>query len=137
MADNDEKTADKKVDEDWKRKAREEAHVVGTGGPAGEPAAQDDGAAGEGPEITQEMLDALPPFVRLVADLAFQVSVHLGLVENPVSGKVEKDLDAARRALDVLAMLEEKTRGNLDEMEAGYLTEVLYSLRMEYVKTKG
>jgi len=141
MSDNDHKAPEKKVDEDWKKRAREEAKAgAGASGP-------DRGARGktagagrpddESSEAAQEVFDVLPPFVRLLADLGVQASIHLGLVENPATGEKKTDLEAAKRLLDVLGALEEKTRGNLSADEAAYLEDLLYSLRMGYVRLKG
>jgi hypothetical protein len=78
-----------------------------------------------------------PPasFTLLVASLAAQVQVSLGLVENPVTGKTERDLAAAKHGIDLLEVIEAKTKGNLDEREAGLLAHLLYDLRMAYVGT--
>ncbi len=68
-----------------------------------------------------------------VFHLASQVTMALGEVENPLSGKREKDLPAARFLIDLLAMLEQKTAGNRTEEEDTYLRGVLTNLRMAYV----
>ena len=134
MADNDRKDFEKKVDEDWKKRAREEADSLErrTQRP-GEAAGRGRAEEAETP-ASEEMLESLPPFVRLVSELAVQASIHLGFVENPTTGKKTKDLKAAQYVLDTLGMLEEKTKGNLAEAEAAYLEEVLYNLRMGFVK---
>ena len=142
MADNADKKSDKRVDEDWKKRAREEAQNLDRSGrPQGQPTAA--GAAQHGPEASEpqdsgdESLEALPPFLRLVSQLAVQASVHLGFVENPMTGQKTRDLDAAKSALDTLGALREKTKGNLTDAESAYLEDVLYSLRMGYVKQRG
>jgi hypothetical protein len=68
-----------------------------------------------------------------VFHLASQVGMALGETENPLSGKREKDLRTARFLIDVIAMLDEKTRGNRSPEEDEYLTGVLTNLRMAYV----
>lgn len=72
-------------------------------------------------------------FVSLVIGLVQAAYVQLGKVKNDMSGKVEKNLDAARITIDTLAALELKTKGNLDEDEAGVLRRALTELRMNYV----
>ncbi len=72
--------------------------------------------------------------VRHVFDLAQQVAIALGEVENPITKSKEPNLPAARYLIDVVAMLEEKTRGNRDEEEETYITQVLPALKMGYVK---
>jgi len=72
--------------------------------------------------------------VRHVFDLAQQVAIALGEVENPITRSRAPNLPAARYLIDVVAMLEEKTRGNRDEEEDTYITQVLPALKMGYVK---
>ena len=57
----------------------------------------------------------------------------LGKIMNPITGKVERDLNAAKHAIDVLAMLESRTEGNLTEPEERLLKHSLTELRMNYV----
>ena len=71
--------------------------------------------------------------VRHVFDLAQQVAIALGEVENPITKSKEPNLPAARYLIDVVAVLEEKTRGNRDEEEETYITQVLPALKMGYV----
>jgi hypothetical protein len=73
-------------------------------------------------------------FLTLVASLAGQATIHLGMVEHPIAKKVEKDLKQARFAIDLLAMLERKTRGNLTPDEQDVLGRVLSDLRMRFVQ---
>jgi hypothetical protein len=135
MADNPDKSFEKKVDEDWKKRAREEAaEVSGKSSEDGGAAQAGPGPGGVDQAAADEVFEAMPPFLRLVSELALQASVHMGFVENPATGKKEKDLPAARHALDILGMLKDKTRGNLDEAESSYLEEVLYNLHMGYVR---
>lgn len=82
--------------------------------------------------------DATPPaptpFQLLVGGLAAQAQVGLGVREDPVSGKTARNLPDARQAIDLLAMLEEKTRGNLSTDEARLLGAILADLRLAYVR---
>ena len=59
--------------------------------------------------------------------------VLLGEVPNPYSGKKEEDVDAAKHTIDILAMLKEKTKGNLSPDEDKLLENVLYELRMKFM----
>ena len=67
--------------------------------------------------------------------LVFQQSAWqaMGKVQNPLSGKTEVQLPQARHAIDMLAMLETKTRGNLSEAEQKFLANALTQLRLNYV----
>ncbi len=59
--------------------------------------------------------------------------VLLGEVPNPYTNKKEENLQAARHMIDILALLQEKTRGNLDQEEQQLLDSVLYELRMKFM----
>ena len=75
-----------------------------------------------------------PSFPLLIATYASQASVAFGHVPNPIDGKTELRLDLAKHAIEMLAILEEKTRGNLTQEEASMLENVLHQLRMAYVE---
>ena len=74
-----------------------------------------------------------PTFIMSLNAAAF---VNLGVLENPATGKKEKSLDLAKQTIDILCMLEEKTRGNLSKDEESMLKNILYDLRIIYVKEK-
>jgi len=76
-------------------------------------------------------------FPTFIFSLNTSVLVHLGAIEDPVTGKKAKNFPFAKQTIDVLAMLEEKTRGNLTEEEEAMLKNILYDLRIIYVKEKG
>lgn len=80
--------------------------------------------------------NALPEidFSTFVISLSTQVLMHLGEIANPVSGKVEADISVAKQMIDILAMLNEKTRGNLNANEAQLMEGILFDLRMKYVE---
>jgi hypothetical protein len=59
--------------------------------------------------------------------------VLLGEVPNPYTGKKEENLEAARHTIDILTLLQDKTRGNLDREEQQLLDGVLYELRMKFM----
>lgn len=77
-----------------------------------------------------------PPisFVEFVSSLGVQALMHLGEVENPVTRKREKNLDAARATIDLLMMLKDKTKGNLRPEEDSMLTELLADVQLRYVE---
>jgi hypothetical protein len=84
------------------------------------------------------MEEKLPPpsFSLLVATLGSQAMVALGQVPNPLDGKTEVRLDLARHAIEMLAILEQKTKGNLDADESRMLESVLHQLRMAFIAAK-
>lgn len=73
-------------------------------------------------------------FSTFLLGLSTQALLHLGEIPNPMSNQVETDLGAAKHVIDILGVLETKTRGNLDEGEQRLVTSVLYDLRMRYVE---
>ena len=80
-------------------------------------------------------LGKLPPpsFELLLHTYASQALVAFGHVPNPIDGKKEVRLDLAKHAIDMLAILEEKTKGNLTHDEAAMLEKILHELRFQYI----
>ena len=79
-----------------------------------------------------------PDFNFFITTLALQASIFLGQMPNPVTDKKEEDLNQAKFIIDTLAILKEKTKGNLNADETSLLENVLYELRMQYIaKTQG
>ena len=76
-------------------------------------------------------------FSTFIFSLNTSVLVHLGAIEDPATGKKAKNLPFAKQTIDILGMLEEKTRGNLTDEEKTMLKNILYDLRIIYVKEKG
>ncbi|MBI4886945.1 MAG: DUF1844 domain-containing protein [Acidobacteria bacterium] len=76
-------------------------------------------------------------FVAFVLSLAHTAAVHFGDVADPVNGATDANLPAAQQMIDILALLEEKTRGNLTAEERRLLEQVLFELRMRFVEVSG
>ena len=72
-------------------------------------------------------------FLQLVLGLQQASMVALGKLMNPMSGKLERNLEAAKNTIDTLAAIESRTRGNLESDEQRVLTQVLTDTRMNYV----
>ncbi len=75
-------------------------------------------------------------FTGFVLSLAQTAAIDLGEAPHPDTGEVVTDLDAARQAIDILAMLQEKTAGNLSPREGKLIEGVLYQLRLSFVEHK-
>jgi uncharacterized protein DUF1844 len=73
-------------------------------------------------------------FARIVSSLATTAYSALGLLADPAAGPRHRDLAVARQMIDWLAVLEQKTRGNLSFEESDLLSRVLYELRLAYVE---
>jgi hypothetical protein len=74
-------------------------------------------------------------FNLFISSLGMQALMHLGEIANPLTKKKEKDLAQAKQTIDLISILKDKTRGNLDEAELGLLDNLLYELQMKYLKT--
>ena len=76
-------------------------------------------------------------FATFVLSLAHSAHVHLGLAADPGTGQTEANLPMARQTIDLISLLEEKTRGNLSGEEERILDQALYDLRMRFVEVSG
>lgn len=74
-----------------------------------------------------------PSFGTLLISLSTQALMHLGEIPDLEGGDARRDLAAARHIIDLIAVLERKTQGNLDADEAALLERILYDLRMRFV----
>ena len=76
-------------------------------------------------------------FIAFVFSLASNAAVHFGDLPDPLINETRPpDLEAAAQLIDLLAMLEQKTRGNLSPEERQLLDQVIFELRMRYVDAK-
>jgi hypothetical protein len=108
---------EKKTDETWKEKAQKEKQKL----------ADDAEAAG------RYDLPA-PSFLGIVEELSVRALLALGQLANPATGEVYFDLEGARYMIDLLGILEEKTKGNLSASEKAALEQVLHGLRLTFVQ---
>lgn len=76
-------------------------------------------------------------FPTFVVSLNASALLHLGAIEDPSTGQTNKNLTMAKQTIDILSMLEEKTAGNLTTEEKNLLKNILYDLRIIYVKESG
>ena len=73
-------------------------------------------------------------FTTFVVSLSHSALLHLGDAPHPIDGKSEIDLPMARQTIDLLALIQEKTHGNLTGAEEQVLTQSLYDLRLRFVE---
>lgn len=73
-------------------------------------------------------------FSTFVISLSTQALMHLGEIPDPISGKVNPDVEVAQQMIDIIAMLKEKTHGNLGASEDRLMDDILFDLRMKYVE---
>jgi hypothetical protein len=88
-----------------------------------------------GPEAPGDA-EFLPPleFSSVVLLLYFPALVQLGLVEDPASGQVRENLGLAKRNIDLLDLLKDRTKGNLEPEEEKFLDGVLDQLKLAYLQ---
>jgi len=103
----------KKVDESWKNSVQKDKQIPET-------------------EKTSPRMEL--SFSNFINSFAIQVLIHLGQIEDPVTKKKEVSLENAREIIDLLAMLKEKTKGNLTKEEDALLTYLIPDLQMRYVE---
>ena len=76
-------------------------------------------------------------FMQLVMQNQQIAMMSLGRIKNPVTDKIEKNIEYAKAAIDTLDMLKEKTKGNLSAYEEQFLDETLRELKLIYVAENG
>ncbi|MCP4190925.1 MAG: DUF1844 domain-containing protein [Planctomycetaceae bacterium] len=110
------------IDEDWKSQVEREREEIHTKGEENEEAAVD-------PQT------GIPPasFLMLATTLATQAMASLGQIPDPIEQKPVVNLELAKHYIDTMAVLEEKTKGNLTEEESEMLSTVLYQLRSVFI----
>ena len=106
----------KKEDKDWKEKVVEDKKKD---------------------EVKKEEFK-MPPlevnFMMFITNLSMQAMMSLGIYPNPITKKEEKNLDGAKYTIDIIAMIQEKTKGNLTSEESRLTDNILYDLRMKYIE---
>lgn len=76
-------------------------------------------------------------FFSLIYSFQMQTMMHLGKIKNPVSDKIETDLQAAQATIELIEMLAEKTKGNLADEEKRFIESALSDLKLNYVEESG
>ena len=125
-------SADKRVDEDWKKRAQAEKELDAakfTPAPAAPAAPGAPAAASPRSDVKPN-----PLFGGLVESLASQALMFMGAMRDPMTGQAHQDFQQSQAMIEMLAMLEEKTKGNLAKEEADMLKQVLDEVRMHFVR---
>jgi hypothetical protein len=119
--------SDKKVDESWKEQVQKEKQQ-----------AQREQAKDTSKRARAAQTGGFPPmqanFITLISELAMQASLFLGEIPDPETNQPIEDLNRAKYLIDELGVLEQKTAGNLTPDEARALKNILYELRMKFVR---
>ncbi len=131
---SEEQDPDKKiiVDSDWKEQVRQEREKL-KGDDS--PEVSEQSPSSDTGETAPAGAGQFPPadFMLLISMLATQAFSAMGQIPDPATGKAEKHPEVAKHMIDLLAVLEEKTKGNLDPQENAALESVLHQLRMAFV----
>ncbi|MFH0838900.1 MAG: DUF1844 domain-containing protein [Candidatus Omnitrophota bacterium] len=117
MDESKKESQEKKIDESWKEAIEKEKDVA-------------DNQAEEHPAHDEHDAN----FSFFISSLAMQAFVFLGLMPDPMSQKVQKDLVHAKYIIDTLQMLKDKTKNNLTTEEQANLDETLYALQMQFIE---
>lgn len=83
--------------------------------------------------MTDDMDEINSRFLSLVLSLQSAAMYQMGKIISPISGKIERDMEQARISIDLLTMLQEKTKGNLLPEEKKILESAVYNLQMNFV----
>lgn len=110
--------------------AKSEPELAETASGLGDEAAEQAGGHGIGRE------ENLPPveFTTFILGLGTQAMMFLGMFPDPVTNQVKKSLPMASQMIEILTMLREKTKGNLEAGEITTIDNLLYNLRMSFVE---
>ena len=126
----------KRVDESWKEQAEREKRVAeqaASAAPPGQATAErvERPAAGTPEELPQAQFDLF------VSGLAMEALIALGDMPHPTTRRQASNLPQAKYLIDLLGILEEKTKGNLTVEEDKLFKDTLYQLRMRYLSKSG
>ena len=120
----------KRVDEDWKKRAQAEKELDAAKVAPPAPAAP----AAPGAPPPKGDARPHPMFGGLVESLASQALLYMGAMRDPMTGQAHQDLQQSQTMIEMLGMIEEKTKGNLSREEADMLKQVLDEVRMHFVR---
>jgi hypothetical protein len=122
------------VDEDWKKSVADEKEKLREQA-ASEPTAEPEAAPEEADRRPRGPLPE-PDVQTFISGLYMQTLAALGAIENPLTGKRERNPDEAAYMIDTVGMLREKMKGNLTPEEEAYVQNILTDLRMRFVAAR-
>ena len=132
----------KRVDESWKEQAQREKQTADAAAGSSKPSAapgqagpETAGAAPRRERSTEEMPQA--QFDLFISGLAMESLIALGDMPHPTTRRQAVNLPQAKYLIDLIGILEEKTKGNLSVEEEQLLKDTLYQLRMRYLTKSG
>jgi len=124
---------EKKVDQSWKNgvsknkdDGKEASHKPSE---EKQPKTQKSNAQQEEPASNEKLT-----FLSFINSLGIQALFHMGDIPNPMTKEKETNLAAASEVIDIISLLEEKTKGNLNNEESKLISALVYDLRMRYIE---
>ena len=93
--------------------------------------------AGTKPEGQEEAPLPEINFSNFIFSLSTSALIQLGEIPDPINNQTSKNLAMAKQTIDILGMLQEKTKGNLTDDEESLIENILYDLRMRFVTARG
>ncbi|MBN2298753.1 MAG: DUF1844 domain-containing protein [Deltaproteobacteria bacterium] len=109
----------------------------------GEPGADDSvvsdkppGQPGRTGDVAGQNRELKIDFPTLIMSFASAAMISMGEVPDPATGRISKNLELARQNIDILALLQAKTRGNLSAEEENLIEGILYELRLGYIEAE-
>ena len=107
---------------------KEEKESAETKAPESKPAQEKQKKANEPPPLPEVN------FSSLIFSLSSSALLHIGEIADPQTGEKRIDLPMAKHSIDIISMLKDKTKGNLDNEEQQFIDSILTDLRLRYVK---
>ena len=122
------------IDEDWKTQVEREKEALKQSAQAA-PSPVGEAAASPQPQARTSEAGTLPPpsISLLVTMLATQAMAALGVLRDPHGGEPQAEPEVAKHFIDLLGVLEDKTKGNLSREESSLISQTLHELRMMFV----
>lgn len=127
-------TVEKSVDESWKDDASTEKETLQETGKEVEAPHEHGDDCGCGHEQGDAAEEVAVNFTNYVTSLGFQALIFMGAVPNPMTNEITKNLEQAKFLVDTLAMIKEKTAGNLSKQEEDLLGATCYELQLKFVE---
>lgn len=84
--------------------------------------------------MTEEKKKIEASFLQFISGMAAQTLMHLGVIENPISGKCDLDMINAKYSIELLEILQQKTAGNLTKEEEDYFNVAMDDLKVRYAQ---
>lgn len=120
-------SVDKNIDESWKESVEKDKEISSCGDDCSCGCDCSSGSCHDSEEIEVN-------FFNYVASMGYQAMIFLGEVPNPMTNETEQNLRQAKFLIDTIALVNDKTKGNLSQQEDQFIKNTLHELQMKYVE---